>query len=103
MDFIESIHKRSLSTSKGCFAFCLHRYGGDQLPVAISKQLPLQQEVIDPGERRRDLTSGPAECLITLSAPCLCALALCFFPAQPALPTLLSLLRAPLATCYLFL
>lgn len=98
--FIESSsHKKPLSTSKSCFASWLHRYREDQLPVAISKQVPPRREVTDPGERGRDLTCRPAECLITPSSPA-CAFCLCFLPkVGPFYP--LSQLIAPLATGYL--
>ena len=39
------------------------------MPVTISKQLPLQRGVVGPGERGGDLTSGPAEFLITRQHP----------------------------------
>lgn len=96
--WVNSCHK-TFSTRRHCFAFWLHRYREDQLTVAISKHMPSQREVIEPGERGRELTAGPAGFLITPSSPCMYMLSLCFLlTVGPSYP--LSLLSASLATGY---
>lgn len=96
--WVNLCHK-TVSTRKHGFAFWLHRYREDQLPVAVSKHMPSQREVIEPGERGRDVTTGPAEFLITPSSPCMYMLSLCFLlTVGPSYP--LSLLSVSLATGY---